>query len=194
MLGRPQQQAAPAGADIEEALTGLQMPPELDAIFVKQIGGTLVTVIEIISPSNKVKLDDIERYQARRELLIAQDVNVVEIDLTRSVKRLVADVALQGTQYHVIVHLPGQTGRWLGNSYGEPIKSVALPLRDEVLPMNTQAAYDASYQQAAVAGQIFEEGRYGDSDLQFASLLTPDQRADALRRVSTWIQELRQLQ
>ena len=26
-----------------EALTGLQMPPELDAIFVKQIGGTLVT-------------------------------------------------------------------------------------------------------------------------------------------------------
>ncbi|HUN05139.1 MAG TPA: DUF4058 family protein [Aggregatilineales bacterium] len=176
-----------------EALSGLQPEPELDALFIKQMGGTLVTVVEVISPSNKVRVDDMERYQARRQQLIAQGVNVVEVDCTRSIKRLVNDLAVQGALYHVVIHLPGQTGRWFGSGYGEAIKSVALPLRGEALPMNPQAAYDAAYQQAAIAGQIHDEARYTIADLPFVSLLTESQQRDALARVAAWIEELKGL-
>ncbi len=175
-----------------EALSGLEVQPELDALFIKQSGGTLVTLVEIISPSNKVRLDEIERYQIRRGGLMTQGVNIVEIDLTRSVKRLVSDVALQGAQYHITVHLPGQPGRWFHHGYGEAIREIALPLRGEVIPMNSQVAYEAAYQQAAIAGQIQDEARYTPSDLPFSSLLTEVQRADALQRVAAWMHDLSQ--
>jgi hypothetical protein len=177
-----------------EALSGIQPEPELDAIFIKQIGGTLVTVVEVVSPSNKVRIEDIERYQARRHQLIDQGVNVVELDCTRSVKRLVNDLALQSHLYHVVIHLPGQTGRWFGSGYGDAIKPVALPLRGEALPMNPQAAYDAAYQQAAIAGQIHDEARYTTADLPFVSLLTEAHQRDALARVAAWIDGLKELE
>jgi hypothetical protein len=176
-----------------EALSGLQPEPELDALFIKQIGGTLVTVVEVISPSNKVRIEDIERYQARRNQLLAQGVNVVEIDCTRSIKRLVNDVAVQGALYQVVIHLPGQTGRWFGSGYGEAIKPLALPLRGEALPMEPQAAYDAAYQQAAIAGQIHDEARYTTADLPFVSLLTEAQQRAALAAVAEWLDQLKGL-
>jgi hypothetical protein len=177
-----------------EALLGIEPEPELDALFINEMAGSLVTIVEIVSPTNKTRLEDIERYQMRRGQLLAQGVNVVEIDLTRSVKRLVNDVMLADAPYHITVHLPGQIGRWFGSAYGEPIKPMGLPLRGDVLPMHAQFAYEAAYQQAAIAGQLHHDARYTASDLPFPSLLTETERRDALGRVSAWLEQLRGLQ
>jgi Protein of unknown function (DUF4058) len=66
--------------------------PELDALHIKAWEtGRLVTVLEIVSPRNKTAAQLIRDYQERRTRLLQRAVNVVELDLTRSVKRLIHD-------------------------------------------------------------------------------------------------------
>jgi hypothetical protein len=117
----------------------------------------------------------------------------MEIDPTRSVKRLLHDVLVTTYAYHVAVYLPQQVPRVIGVEYGEPLKRVALPLRGEVVPMELQAAYDFAYRQASVAGHIHSEGRYTEGNLPFPTLLTEDQRREALTTVENWQTELARL-
>lgn len=179
---------AEAGVAVEISL------PEQDAIHVRDIEtGKLITVVEIVSPSNKTSQPDIEAYRSRRDNVIRQGVNVVEIDATRSVKRLLQDVLTRAYAYHVAVYLPGQTGRLIGINYAEPLKRVALPLRGEVIPMELQDAYDAAYRQASIAGQIYSDGGYTEDNLPFPTLLTEPQRREATQAVQAWIERLEQL-
>lgn len=173
----------------------LEYEPELSALYVYDItAGDLVTVIEIISPSNKVNPNDIARYQTeRKQLFLAQGVNVVEIDATRSYKRLITHVLTQDHAYHIAIFLPGDLPRVLVNDYGEPLKRFALPLREEVVPVDTQAAYDRAYQSGAVGGLIYKEGQYIEDALPFPSLLTEAQQQEALAAVKAWQDELARL-
>jgi len=165
---------------------------ELQAIHIKDFeSGELVTVVEIISPRNKTESDEIARYQDRRgRLLNNQGVNVIEIDPTRSVKRLLNHYSTAEHAYHTVVYLPGAWPRVLYNDVGEVLKRLALPLRAEVVPMELQQAYDHAYQIAAIANQILSEGRYTEQDLPFPSLLTDEQRQTALRAITHWRDEL----
>jgi hypothetical protein len=169
--------------------------PELQAIHVKEFeSGDLVTVVEIVSPRNKAKADEIAQYQDRRgRLLFNQGVNVVEIDPTRSVKRLLNHHLTAAHAYHTVVYLPDVWPRVIFNDVGEPLKRLALPLRAEVVPIELQQAYDHAYQTAAVANQILSNGRYTEQDLPFPSLLTDEQRQTALRAVTYWRDELTKL-
>jgi hypothetical protein len=60
----------------------------LDALQIRELeSGNLVTIVEIISPGYKTKPETITAYKLRRERLVVDEgVNIVEIDLTRSVK------------------------------------------------------------------------------------------------------------
>jgi hypothetical protein len=164
----------------------------LQSIHVKEFeSGELVTVVEIISPRNKTEPDEIARYQDRRgRLLFNQGVNVVEIDPTRSVKRLLNHRSTTDHAYHTAVYLPDVWPRVLFNDVGEALKPLALPLRAEVVRMELQQAYDHAYQAAAIANQILSDGRYTEQDLPFPSLLTDEQRQTALRAVTYWRDEL----
>lgn len=168
--------------------------PELDAIFVRDFeAGQLVAVVEIISPTNKVDLADIAEYRRRREAAIRHGVNVMEIDPTRSIKRLLQDVLVKTYAYHIAIYLPHKTPRIIGIDFGEPLPRVAMPLRGEVVPMELQMAYDFAYQQASIAGHIYSEDHYDEAALPFPSLITNTQRLDAMKTVLKWIEQLEQL-
>ena len=169
------------GINIEDAV------PELEAVKISQIESReLVTVIEIISPSNKDLLADMEYYQHRRDRLVKdKGINVVEIDLTRSVKRLVRDLVASTYPYHIAIHLPHDA--WLiGWEYGDLLKAFALPLRNEVIPIDTQVVYKSAYQQASIAPQIEAASGYVEANLPFPSLMTTTQRKAALEQVNKW--------
>lgn len=189
--------------DYKAAAEGIMVEPgiavdwdveDLHALAVVHLGsGQLVAIVEVISPRNKTERSLIEEYRQRRERLLRQGVNVVEIDLTRSVKRLLDEIVVTGYAYHAAVYLPGELPRLIGVDYGQPLKKIALPLRGEVLAMDLQAAYDQAYAVNRIAIQIESDDRYHETFLPFATLLDGDQRAAALAAVAAWRAEMARL-
>lgn len=170
----------------------LEAEVEIDALHVRRHdSGELVTILEIISPSNKDRPELVTDYKRRRErLVVEQSVNVVEIDLTLSVKRLVNAPA---HAYHIAIYLPDENPRLIRMDYGMPLKSFALPLRGEIFPLKLQSAYDHAYRQFTIAAQIYQRNDYVEAKLPFHSLLTDLQREQALESVRHWQEHLAQL-
>lgn len=167
----------------------------LDALHIKEIGsGRLVTVIELISPSNKDSGGKISLYHTNRNhVLFGAGAHVVEIDLTRSVKRLLTTPQAQRYPYHVAIFMLGSSPRFIGMELRQPLKRIALPLRGEAFPIDLQAAYDGAYQLFTVAPQIFGNGHYEEAHLPFPSLLGDVQTREALAAVQTWKTRLEEL-
>jgi hypothetical protein len=167
----------------------------LQAIHVRESGGgRLVTVVDVVSPGNKTRPDEMADYRARRErLLLDQGVNIVEIDATRSMKRLFSAQAPQNHAYLTAIYLPGQSPRLVKIAYGTALKRVALPLRGEVLPMELQPAFDHSYGYNMIAAQLRDDQSYLAATLPFPSLLTDAEREAALAAVETWRVDLARL-
>jgi hypothetical protein len=192
-----------APLDYELAATELLAEPgviiedeiDLQSIHIKHIdSGRLIAVIEIVSPNNKTKDAVITDYRLRRErLLLDKGINIVEIDPTRSVKHLMKINIVQQYAYHIAVYLPGDSPRFIGLQFEQPLSRVALPLRTEAIPMELQAAYDYAYRQVVIAGQITSDGRYDEDFLPFPSLLTDAQRQSSLDTLNTWKMELKRL-
>jgi hypothetical protein len=180
---------------VEPGTAILSSEPELQALHIKALDtAELVTVVEIISPSNKTHPQEIALYQQQRgRLFLSQAVNVVEIDATRSVKRLLDHPLTNNHPYHIAVYLPGELPRVIVSEFEQPLKRFALPLRAEVIPVELHQAYERAYQRFAIAGQIQNESRYNEGDLPFPSLLTSEQRRDALSTVAEWQQTLARL-
>lgn len=174
---------------------GVIMEDEIDlqAIHIKQVeSGKLVTVLEVISPGNKTKPTLVQDYRMPRERLVLDfNVNVVEIDLTRSIKRLFNQKT--SFPYHVIVFLPGESPRHIEMDFDKPLSRIALPLHGTATPIELQPAYTQAYQDMGIAQQLDADEVYGDDHLPFPSLLTDAQRNDALAKVSKWQAELKQL-
>lgn len=169
--------------------------PELDALFIKARGSSeLVTVVEIISPDKKTYTHLSYTYIERRNQLLEQGTHVVEIDLTRSIKRVVDETLVDRYPYHVAVHLHDQPSRFIGIAFAEPLKRCALPLRSEVIAVELQAAYEYAYRQPPIAVQILEEIGYHDSTLPFPTLLTESQRQTVVQAAQNWLAELKRLQ
>jgi hypothetical protein len=156
--------------------------------------GQLITVIEIISPRNKTYLPEMTLYQIQRStLFLARGVHVVEIDLTRSIKHLLQHPLIQHTAYHTAIFLPNHLPRVVVYDVLQPIKPFALPLRNEVLPVNLQHAYDTAYQRGALAGLILRETDYALEELPFPSLLTEVQQHTLMQSVQAWKTRLAEL-
>lgn len=164
-------------------------PPELQALTVR-LDATLVTVVEIVSPRNKADSRSIADYAERRNRLIRRGVNVVEIDLTRSVMHLIADALAMQYAYHVAVHLPEQPPRFIGIDQTAALPRVALPLRGEVVPMELHTAYRHAYEVARIAAHILSENGYAESALPFPSLLDEAGKAVARDAVTDWRETL----
>jgi hypothetical protein len=157
-------------------------------------GGDLVTVVEIVSPTNKVSAGEIAAYQERRtRLYLESGVQVVEIDLTRSVKRLAHNSLTQRHPYHVAVYLPGDAVRVVTIDLGAALPRIALPLRGEVIPLALMDAYQHGYRQNTTAWHIDRDDGYGEDNLPFPSLLADAHRAEAIAAVAAWKSELTRL-
>ncbi len=165
---------------------------ELDALHIHEAKtGDLVTVVEIVSPGNKRSAYDIFAYQERRSrLFLEKGVNVVEIDMTRSNKRLVNHARTQQTPYHVAIFLPGDGLRIVSIALENPLSRIALPLRGEVTAMELHTAYENAYRQLTTAWHIQHRTAYQESALPFSSLMTDAQRQAAIEAVKVWQEQL----
>lgn len=154
----------------------------------------LVTVIEVISPTNKQKDAEMLRYQAYRDRLLGMNVNVVEIDLTRSIKRLFPMDEEYDAPYAITVYLPSEPVYILSMAFEDVPKRFALPLRQEVLSVDTAAAYADSYRAVSIPAHIEASSKgYSPHALPFPLTLTDEQRAAAFAAVETWRAELARL-
>jgi hypothetical protein len=156
--------------------------------------GEVVTIVEVISPSNKVNYMEMQDYQHRRKTLrVEKNIHVVEIDLTRSIKRLVDNLWTRTSPYHIAVHVARSNLYVISWGFKENIPRFALPLRQEVYPVELENAYHTAYRGGAIAGQISKDRRYTETDLPFPSLLSQNQKQLCLQRVSEWQQALERL-
>ena len=184
--------AVAAALEVEAGVSVLDEEPELEALHIRELEtGDLVTVVEFISPRNKINPGEMQTYREQREdLFLNQGVNVVEIDATRSLRRLLraADHA-----YHIAIFLPGQLPRMLVSEFAEPLKPFALPLRAEAIRVEPQLIYEQAYQRGSIAGLMHTETDYAADALPFPSTLTSAQQQAALEAVTQWRAALEQL-
>jgi hypothetical protein len=162
--------------------------PDLDAIYItEQTTGRIITIIEIVSPSNKANVADEARYVQRRESLVYdRNIQVVEIDLTRSLKRLIRSSEVNHYPYHIAIHLPHERARMIGIGWDSQIPPFALPLRDDGMVISAQTCYSTAYYDAAIAAHLLEQTGYREAELPFPSTLTLAQRDSAMQAVERW--------
>ncbi len=104
-------------------------------------GGRLVTLIELLSPSNKTAGPDREAYETKQREILGSNANWVEIDLLRSGKRVACHpsvhVHCRKKGYHYLVTVSRVTRRSpvldleiYGFTVRDPFPRISLPLRD----------------------------------------------------------------
>ena len=115
---------------------------------------TLVTVIEVLSPTNK-NSDGAAEYRAKRRALLRQKVNLVELGLLVGGRRLEPPESLPPGDYYALVSRAAHPG--VRQAYGwrvrHPLPAVPVPLKapDADVRLNLAAAF----------GDAYERGRYG---------------------------------
>jgi hypothetical protein len=188
---RPPTWAVPDGGVATEAYTRLGMlvveapviaePAEERYVeIVSAAGDRLVTAVEVLSPSNKLRGNTSRAgYLQKQGELRSRGVNLVEIDLLRAGTHTTAIPLDQLRQrggafdYHVCVTPGGQPGRF----YISPIRladrlpTVAIPLEGGAGPVSIdlQPLLDRAY----------DTGRHGDTDyreMEPVPPLTPEQQ------------------
>ncbi len=122
-------------------------------------GHKLITLIEIVSPSNKGPGPDREAYEAKQREILHSDANLIEIDLLRGGERLLPypelrqAVARLSPDYLILVNRAlGRRER--GTDYElypvglrEPLPCIPVPLRfgDRDLPLDLQVMVNRAY-------------------------------------------------
>lgn len=160
--------SSPASADAEpEAGPAIEAPfklvYEVEPVterFIRIIdaSGQLVTVIEFVSPTNKVG-KGLEAYQAKRDELLRAGVNLVEVDLMRRgdwrglLRPHLCPPAAVAAYRATLRAPPGATAWLYPLPLRRPLIDVPVPLRKEdprvVLPLQR------------LVDQVYANGRYG---------------------------------
>lgn len=121
-------------------------------------GRGLVTVVELLSPTNKRPGPDREQYLAKRRQLLASGAHLVEIDLLRGYPRLPLE-GLPGCDYYVMVSRAEErprAGLW-PLSLRNPLPTVPIPLRspDPDASLGLQQLMDRIYDAAGYRYYIY---------------------------------------
>lgn len=146
-------------------------------------GGRLVTVIEFLSPSNKLAGDGQDKYRQKQREVISAGLNLVEIDLTRSGTRDLGYPVAALPSSHRATYL-ACVYRGFGADqfelYPIPLRvrlpAIRIPLRDS----DPDVALDLQ----PLIEQAYAEGRFDDID--YTRPLEPPLEGDE----ATWADEL----
>lgn len=133
--------------------------------------GDLVTVIELLSPSNRRPNSHRNEFLQKRDEILSSDVNYVEIDLLRESPRLPIE-GLPDCAYYVLVRTSGsrRNARVHAIQLTDRLPNVMIPLRaEESVAIDLQEVFD----------EMFEEGRYAPAIYRSEPNppLTPEQLA-----------------
>jgi len=119
----------------------------------------LITVIELLSPTNKQSGPDREQYLAKRKLLLSGNVHLIEIDLLRGGTRMPVD-GLAQCDYSIMVsrsHERPRVGLW-PIKLRQPLPRIPVPLkpddRDAVLDL--QQLLQKTFDEAGYADYIYQ--------------------------------------
>jgi hypothetical protein len=165
---RPVASSIPSGATaaVAEPIV-VQVPAEITERFIQILdvrsGGRVVTVIEVLSPANKLPGRGRKEYQAKQFQYLEAGVNVVEIDLLRigqhtTLARLGLISPEKITTYHVSTFRASRP---------EFFEYYRIPLRTPLprLPIPLRATDpDAVLDLQAILDTAYDRGRYDDID------------------------------
>lgn len=126
-------EAAPAGAGAPRVVT-LALPEEVRERYleVREVpSGEVVTVIEILSPANKLSGAGRKQYQKKRRAVLGSSTSLVEIDLLRSGRSLSPKPAAKRSAYAILVARSSRLPHADLYEFGvrDPIPTFSLPLR-----------------------------------------------------------------
>jgi hypothetical protein len=132
-------------------------------------GHEVVTVIELISPSNKRPGPDCDAYRTKRDSLLRSSTSLVEIDLLRDGPRLWAGVALDRQfqslvprpEYLAVVNTAWERPRTLRFEVfpirlDRALPVIPIPLREgqERTPLDLQFAFERTYADGPYARSV----------------------------------------
>jgi hypothetical protein len=120
----------------------------------------VVTVIELLSPANKERSEHREAYLAKRNVILASPMHLVEIDLRRGGERPAIPM-LPECDYYALVsrseHRPEMSFWPISLRERLPIIQVPLSGSDPNVQLDLQAALDRAYDEAHYGNYIYAE-------------------------------------
>jgi hypothetical protein len=133
------------------------MDEEIKEAFLKIIqveSKELVTLIEVLSPANKVRGSRGRKsFMRKRQEIMDTEVHWVEIDLLRAGVPSVTDPPLRLSDYRILVSRGDQRlqTRFWPNGVRQPLPVIKIPLRgkDPEVPLDLGAVFRAVYDRAA---------------------------------------------
>lgn len=118
----------------------------------------VVTVVELLSPTNKKPGKDRDAYLLKRQEYLETQVSLVELDLLRSGTRPPVEGPLPAADYYVIVSTPAErprAGVW-HFTLRDPLPVIPVPLADSDPPVELplQAAFARAYDAGGYAREV----------------------------------------
>ena len=141
----------------------------------------VVTVIEVLSPTNKRKgADGYREYYEKRQEILAQRVNLIEIDLLRAGARLPTSPSLrETTDYYVLVHRIGMRPKI--EVYQWPLRQTMPSIR---VPL-AEGDADVAVELQKLFANLFDVAGYDHPRTYERELIPPLRLGDA-----QWAQQL----
>jgi hypothetical protein len=161
--GAGQPKKEPAVAASEPLIVPTLMDEEIEEAFLKIIhveSEDLVTVIEVLSPTNKIRgARGRASFMAKRHEIMNTDVHWVEIDLLRAGTPSVTDPPLRPTSnYRILVSRADQRmrTRYWPVSVRQALPVISIPLRgkDPDVPLDLGAVFRTRYDRAAYDASV----------------------------------------
>jgi hypothetical protein len=153
----------PVPAITEPVIVPTLMDEEIEEAFLKIIeveSEALVTVIEVLSPANKVRGSrGRASFMAKRHEILNTEVHWVEIDLLRAGTPSVTDPPLRpASDYRVLVSRADQRTRtcYWPISVRQALPVIRIPLRgkDSEVPLDLGAVFSSVYDRAAYDASV----------------------------------------
>ncbi|MCI0462191.1 MAG: DUF4058 family protein [Gemmataceae bacterium] len=140
-----------------EALVPMLLDEEIKEAYLKIThveSEALVTVIEVLSPTNKIRGScGRASFMEKRQEVLNSEVHWVEIDLLRAGAPSVTNPPLVPSDYRVLVSRAGQRkrARYWPISVRQPLPVIGIPLRgkDPDVPLDLGTVFKAVYERAA---------------------------------------------
>lgn len=172
-LGRPDLSILkePVKSGVKSAAQVVESPAEVELMvtidfekvpfleILDQASRDVVTVLELLSPSNKQNISDREQYTSKRIQLLTSQANFVEIDLLRAGVRPYLGERPVATDYYALVSRTSQRpkARFWPIRLRDRLPAITIPLRppDADASLDMQAALNRIYDFANYESEIY---------------------------------------
>lgn len=156
-----EQQTSSVATQVQPQKVSLPMQIELYQRYleVREMGtDEVITIVELLSPTNKRAKDGRADYEKKRRLILASQTHLVEIDLLRGAKPMAMHGMQTDATYRILVSRSEQ--RPIADLYAvmldQPLPDIPIPLKpgepEPVLAL--QAVFDQLYDRARYATRI----------------------------------------